>query len=116
MAKLAAQDPNLTKLVNPASPLYGSFFSVWVSGFSAEEKVIRPELLREFLASAEKHEIYRQFRRLRSAAEVEAPQRAGRQNSEAPLYLEPGMAARDEDEPETPAGAEVSTGPHRGKD
>jgi SSS family solute:Na+ symporter/sodium/pantothenate symporter len=31
-AKLAAIDPNLTKLVNPASPLFGDFFSVWVCG------------------------------------------------------------------------------------
>jgi sodium/pantothenate symporter len=31
--QLRAADPNLTKLVNPASPLFGSFFSVYVSGF-----------------------------------------------------------------------------------
>lgn len=31
--KLAAIDPNLTKLVNPASPLFGDFFSVWICGF-----------------------------------------------------------------------------------
>ncbi len=30
--RLAAIDPNLTKLVNPASPLFGDFFSVWVCG------------------------------------------------------------------------------------
>ncbi len=29
---LAATDPNLTKMTNPESSLYGSFFSVWVCG------------------------------------------------------------------------------------
>ena len=33
-----------------------------VSGFSSEEKVIGPHLLREFLASAGRHGVYRQFR------------------------------------------------------
>jgi sodium/pantothenate symporter len=33
LASIAQQDPNLTKLVNPASPLFGSYFSVYVSGF-----------------------------------------------------------------------------------
>jgi len=33
VSALAAQDPNLVKAVNPASPLFGTFFSVWVSGF-----------------------------------------------------------------------------------
>lgn len=32
-AKLASIDPNLALTINPKSPLYGSFFSVWVSGF-----------------------------------------------------------------------------------
>ncbi len=31
--KLAAIDPNLVKATNPASPLYNSYFSVYVSGF-----------------------------------------------------------------------------------
>ena len=31
--KLAAIDPNLVRTVNPTSPLFGSFFSVWISGF-----------------------------------------------------------------------------------
>ena len=30
--RLAALDPNLTAPIHPASPLYGSFFSIWVSG------------------------------------------------------------------------------------
>lgn len=33
LARLAAVDPNLALAVNPASPLFGSFFSVWVAGF-----------------------------------------------------------------------------------
>jgi len=33
LGTLAAQDPNLVKTVNPASPLFGTFFSVWVAGF-----------------------------------------------------------------------------------
>lgn len=33
VSALSAQDPNLVKWVNPQSPLFGSFFSVWVSGF-----------------------------------------------------------------------------------
>lgn len=32
-AALAAQDPNLVTWVNPKSPLFGSTFSVWISGF-----------------------------------------------------------------------------------
>jgi sodium/pantothenate symporter len=32
-ATIGAQDPNLILAVNPASPLFGSFFSVWVAGF-----------------------------------------------------------------------------------
>ncbi len=32
-AQLAAVDPNLALAVNPASPLFGSFFSVWIAGF-----------------------------------------------------------------------------------
>ena len=31
--RLAAIDPNLALTVNPESPLFGSFFSVWVAGF-----------------------------------------------------------------------------------
>lgn len=31
--KLTSIDPNLAKTVNPASPLFGTFFSVWISGF-----------------------------------------------------------------------------------
>ena len=31
-ATLTAIDPNLVKTVNPASPLFGSFFSVWIAG------------------------------------------------------------------------------------
>ena len=31
--KLTSIDPNLAKTVNPSSPLFGTFFSVWVSGF-----------------------------------------------------------------------------------
>ncbi len=31
--RLTAVDPNLAKTINPSSPLFGSFFSVWVSGF-----------------------------------------------------------------------------------
>jgi SSS family solute:Na+ symporter/sodium/pantothenate symporter len=31
--RLTTVDPNLVKSVNPASPLYGSFFSVWICGF-----------------------------------------------------------------------------------
>ncbi|RMF35268.1 MAG: DUF2075 domain-containing protein [Alphaproteobacteria bacterium] len=83
-----------------------------VSGFSAEEKVIRPELLREFLASAEKHEIYRQFRRLRSAAEVEAPRRPA-VDEEPPLYLDPGMAAREASDLAAPPGPAGPAGPGR---
>lgn len=33
MAKVAAVDPNLTQAINPASPLFNSFFGVFVSGF-----------------------------------------------------------------------------------
>lgn len=33
MAKLATIDPNLATTTNPASPLYASTFSVWISGF-----------------------------------------------------------------------------------
>lgn len=33
MAALEAADPNLTRAINPASPLFGDFFSVYVSGF-----------------------------------------------------------------------------------
>lgn len=31
--QLAAVDPNLVKSINPASPLFGSFFTVWICGF-----------------------------------------------------------------------------------
>jgi SSS family solute:Na+ symporter/sodium/pantothenate symporter len=31
--RIAAQDPNLLKSLNPASPLYGSMLTVWISGF-----------------------------------------------------------------------------------
>lgn len=33
LARLSAVDPNLALTVNPSSKLYGSFFSVWISGF-----------------------------------------------------------------------------------
>jgi len=33
LAPIAAVDPNLTAMVNPESPLFGSFFSVFVAGF-----------------------------------------------------------------------------------
>lgn len=33
LARLSAIDPNLALTINPKSPFYGSFFSVWISGF-----------------------------------------------------------------------------------
>ncbi|MBW2458865.1 MAG: hypothetical protein JRI68_30475, partial [Deltaproteobacteria bacterium] len=33
LGRLGAIDPNLVATINPASPLFGSFFTVWVSGF-----------------------------------------------------------------------------------
>ena len=33
VSRLSTIDPNLVETVNPVSPLFGSFFSVWVAGF-----------------------------------------------------------------------------------
>jgi type II secretory pathway predicted ATPase ExeA len=86
-----------------------------VSGYSSEEKVISPTLLREFLASAEKHAIYRQFRPLTPPAAQPAPPamaagggaRPAEAGGEAPLLLDPAQSGAGE-------GAEVINWPRRG--
>lgn len=49
-ARIAAHDPDLLRLVNPTSSLYGSFFSVWVSGFVVGFAVVcQPHVLSKAL-------------------------------------------------------------------
>lgn len=50
LARLDALDPNLAQSVNPASPLFGSFFSVWIAGFVIGFAVVcQPHILTKAL-------------------------------------------------------------------
>lgn len=50
LSALAATDPDLARAVNPSSPLFGSFFSVWVSGLVIGFAVVcQPHILTKAL-------------------------------------------------------------------
>ncbi|GIX15422.1 MAG: hypothetical protein KatS3mg118_3381 [Paracoccaceae bacterium] len=88
-----------------------------VSGFSAEEKVISPQLLRDFLASAGRHGIYRQFRPLpdpAAAQDPSAPPPADPPAGAGPLILGPAERLRAAEPAPERAPERVIAFPRRG--
>ena len=60
MAKLASVDPNLVKTINPASDLYGTFFSVWISGFVIGFAVVsQPHIMIKALYVKDDRDVWR---------------------------------------------------------